>query len=92
MLEATLLLAVPLCLRWYTAHSMRRLGAAARKREEQVVRLQAELDELLSASREVGQVARRCSMRRSLLDQEINHSHQVLEGLRSPTPPEKMAA
>ena len=92
MIEATFLLAIPLLLRWYTVSRISRMGAVVRQREEQVALLQAQLDELLSASRDVGQVARRYSVRRSLLDQEIEFSQQELETMRAVTSSEKMAA
>ena len=92
MIEAIILLAIPLFLRWYTVSRMSRMRAVVRHREEQVAHLQSELEELVSASRDVGQVARRFSVRRSLLDQEIDYSRQELEGLRAATASEKLAA
>lgn len=85
MLEALLLLSVPLFLRWITAWKMRQLRVLALNREEELRVLQNELDGLLDRSRQAGQITRQYASKRLRLQEDIDANRDELLALRDPT-------
>ena len=91
MIEATLLLAIPLGLRWFTARWTRQWNRRVQGREERVEALIRELDSLLDASRQLEQQMSQYVSKRSHLGADIAAKRDELKALRE-SPAEKMAA
>ena len=91
MIEATLLLAIPLGLSWFTARQMHRLHHLVRHREEELEALSGELESLQEESRQFEQQMRQYVYRRSRLWANIEARQDELQELRDPLV-EKLAA